>query len=107
MEITSEEFKQKIENNEKIIIDFHGLWCGPCRAMKPTFDKISEELRNNGSEVKLYTMDVDKNRDLVSTLGIRSIPVIKSFKQGKEVNSHTGVLQENQIKQLVENLIND
>lgn len=107
MEITTEEFKQKIENNEKIIVDFHGLWCGPCRMMKPTFDKISEEFRNNDSEVKLYTMDVDKNRDLVSSLGIRSIPVIKSFKQGKEVHSQIGVLREDQIKQLIENLKND
>ena len=107
MEITTEELKEKIGKNEKLIVDFHGLWCRPCQLMKPVFDKIAEEHRNNNSEIQMYTMDVDKNRDFIQSLGIRGIPVVKSFSNGKEISSVTGLLQENQIKQIITNLLND
>jgi len=106
MEITTEELKQKIQNGDKILVDFHGLWCRPCAIMKPTFDKIANQLKEEGSEIQLYTMDVDVNREMVSQLGLRGVPTIKSFKDGKEVTSNTGVLTENQIKQLILDLSN-
>ena len=91
MEITTEELKQKIQNGDKLIVDFHGVWCGPCK---------------ENSEVQLYTMDVDKNKEFVSSLGVRAIPTVKSFSGGKEVYSQPGMQMEGQIKQLVTNLIN-
>lgn len=106
MEITTEELKQKIENGEKLIVDFWGTWCGPCKVMKPAFEKVAEEYRKENSEVQLYTMDVDKNKEFASSLGIRAIPTIKSFSGGKEVYSQPGMQMEGQIKQLVSNLIN-
>lgn len=106
MEITTEELKQKIENGEKLIVDFWGTWCGPCKVMKPVFEKVAEEYRNENSEVQLYTMDVDKNKEFAASLGIRAIPTVKSFSDGKEVYSQPGMQMESQIKQLVTNLIN-
>ena len=104
MEITSEELKQKIENGEKLIIDFHAKWCSPCRAMKPTFEKIAEELKNNGSLVQLYTMDVEDNRDIAVEYGVRAVPTIKVFSNGEVVDSKTGLQMENQINELVDSL---
>ncbi len=106
MEITSEELKTKIENGEKVVVDFWGQWCSPCRMMKPTFDKIADELKESNSEVQLFTMDVDSNSEFVSSLGIRGIPTIKTFNNGVETYSVSGLLQEEQIKNIVENLIN-
>ena len=106
MEITTEELKQKIENGEKLIVDFWGTWCGPCKVMKPAFEKVAEEYRKENSEVQLYTMDVDKNKEFAASLGIRAIPTVKSFSGGKEVYSQPGMQMEGQIKQLVTNLIN-
>jgi thioredoxin len=106
MEITTEELKQKIENGDKLIVDFWGVWCGPCKVMKPAFEKVAEEYRKQNSEVQLYTMDVDKNKEFASSLGIRAIPTVKSFSGGKEVYSQPGMQMEGQIKQLVTNLIN-
>jgi thioredoxin len=106
MEITTEELKQKIENGDKLIVDFWGTWCGPCKVMKPAFEKVAEEYRRENSEVQLYTMDVDKNKEFASSLGIRAIPTVKSFSGGKEVYSQPGMQMEGQIKQLVTNLIN-
>lgn len=104
MEITTEELKQKIENGEKLIIDFWGTWCGPCKIMKPTFDKLSNQYREENSEIQLYTMDVDKNRDLAVEYGVRAIPTIKVFNNGEVVNSKTGVQQEAQLIELVDSL---
>jgi len=106
MEITTEELKQKIENGDKIIVDFHAKWCGPCKVMKPTFEKLAEEYRNENSEVQLYTMDVELNQEFAASLGVRAVPTVKSFSGGKEVYSQPGMQMEGQIKQLVINLIN-
>ena len=106
MEITQEELRKKIENGDKLIIDFWAKFCGPCKMMKPMFDKVSEELRNENSEVQLYTLDVEQNRDLAVELGVRAVPTVKSFSEGKEVYSRPGMQMEGQIKELVDNLIN-
>jgi len=106
MEITTEELKQKIENGDKLIVDFWGTWCQPCRVMKHAFEKVAEEYRKENSEVQLYTMDIDKNKEFAASLGVRAIPTVKSFSGGKEVHSQSGVQMESQIKQFVNNLIN-
>ena len=106
MEITQEELRQKIKNGDKLIIDFWAKFCGPCKVMKPTFDKVSEELRESNSEVQLYTLDVEENRDLAVELGVRAVPTLKSFSEGKEVYSQPGMKMESQIKELVEDLLN-
>lgn len=106
MEIGTEELKRKIQNGEKIIVDFYGTWCGPCKILKPIYEKVATDLENQKSEVKLYSMDVDKNREMAATLGIRSVPTIKSFANGKEVNTKVGLLQEHMIIDLAKNLLN-
>jgi thioredoxin len=104
MEITQEELKQKIENGDKLIIDFWGKFCGPCKIMKPTFDKISKELRENNSEVQLYTMDIENDMDYIKELGIRGVPTIKGFSNGKEVFSEIGLKQSDAILNMIDKL---
>ena len=104
MEITSLELKQKINNGEKLIIDFHAKWCSPCKIMKPTFEKIANQIKEDGSEVQMYTMDVDNNREYTVELGLRSIPTIKGFSNGKEILSEVGVKQKEAILEMVNKL---
>jgi thioredoxin 1 len=103
MEISSPELREKIKNGEKVIVDFHATWCGPCKMMKPTFERLTNE---NTTNVGMFTMDVDTNRDLAIELGIRSVPTIKVFNGGGVVGTKVGVLNEGQIKELVTELIN-
>ena len=102
MEITGNELQEKINNGEKVIVEFWGTWCGPCIMMKPTFEKVANE---NTSDVQMYTMDIDENKDFVLSIGIRSIPTIKTFNNNELVETKVGVLNEGQIKDLVENLL--
>jgi thioredoxin 1 len=102
LEITAKELQEKINNGDKIIVDFHGLWCGPCKMMMPIFERVA---KNNETDVQMYTMDIDKNKDFVSSLGIRSIPTIKVFDGGEVKDTKVGVIAEQNIKELVSNLL--
>lgn len=102
LEITAKELQEKINNGDKIIVDFHGLWCGPCKIMMPVFERVAQ---NNDTDVQMYTMDIDKNREFVSSLGIRSIPTIKIFDGGEVKETKVGVIAEQNIKELVSNLL--
>ena len=104
MEITSKELKEKIKNGEKVMVDFHAKWCYPCRSMKPGFEKISEQLKNDSSLVQLYTMDIENDMDYIRELGVRSVPTIKGFSDGKEVFSEVGLKQTDYILEMVDKL---
>ena len=103
MEITAKELQEKINNGDKIMVDFWASWCGPCRMLKPIFEKVSSE---NTTEVQMYTMDVDSNRDMAVSLGIRSVPTIKVFNNGEVVDTKVGLVQEEVLKQITKELIN-
>ena len=103
MEISSVDLQNEINAGNKIIVEFWAEWCGPCRMMKPNFEKVANE---NTSDVKMYTMNVDLNREVSATLGIRSIPTIKIFNAGQVIETKVGMLSEGQINGLVTELIN-
>lgn len=103
MEITGNQLQEKIKNGEKVIVELWGTWCGPCKMMKPVFERVASE---NTTNVQMYTMDVDQNREVTMSLGIKSIPTILSFNNGNLTNTKVGVLQENEIKDIVQELIN-
>jgi len=102
MEITAEDLTEKINSGKKVIVEFWAEWCGPCRMMKPIFEKVSNE---NSTEVEMYTMNVDLNRDFGVKYGIRNIPTIKIFNEKEVVDTRVGVLNEDSIKNLVKNLL--
>lgn len=106
MEITQEELRKKIENGDKLIIDFWAKFCGPCKVMKPIFENVSDQLRSNDSEVQLYTLDVEENRDLAVEFGVRAVPTIKVFNGGSVIDTKVGMLNETSIKDMVKELIN-
>lgn len=103
MEINANQLQEKINSGEKIIVEFWAPWCGPCRIMKPGFEKIAEQ---NKSSVKMYTMNIDENRDAAVNLGIRSIPTTKIFNSGETIETRVGVLSEQQINGMLKELVN-
>jgi len=103
MEITGLELQEKIKNKEDFIVELWGTWCGPCKMMKPIFEKVASE---NTTGVGMYTMDVDLNRETALSLNVRSIPTTITVNKGKILGNKIGVLSEGQIKELVTELIN-
>lgn len=102
MEITAKELEEKIQNGEKVIVEMWAPWCGPCRMMKPVFEKVAE---NNNTDVQMYTMNIDENQSVARDYGVRSIPTIKVFNNGNVVDTKVGVLNENSIKEMVTELL--
>lgn len=102
MELSGKEIQEKIEKGEKLVIEFYGTWCGPCRILKPIFEKVAKE---NKTDVQMYFLDVDKNRDLAIKYGVKSIPAIKTFNGATLVETSVGVVSESKINELVKNLL--
>jgi len=71
-----------------ILVDFWATWCMPCKMMAPVLNNLSEELTGNAAVGKL---DVDQNRAASAKYGVRSIPTMVLFKNGKEINRFVGV----------------
>ena len=77
-----------------VVVDFWAAWCGPCRAMEPQFEQAARELRG---DAVLAKVDSDASPAASSRLGIRSIPTLVLFRNGKEVKRQSGAVQAAQI----------
>ena len=104
MEITNSELKEKLNNGEKVIVEFWAEWCGPCRMLKPVFERVAS---SNKTDVQMYTMNIDEgdNKDTAIQYGSRSIPAIKSFNGSEVTNTSVGVVSEQSIKEMVTLLV--
>jgi thioredoxin 1 len=89
--VTDQEFEEKVVKSTKpVLVDFWAEWCGPCKALTPIIDEISEQY---GDSLMVVKMNVDENPKVPSTFGIRGIPTMMLFKDGQLLDSKTGVLQ--------------
>jgi thioredoxin 1 len=101
--LTDENFeKEVIESKEAVLVDFWAEWCGPCRMIAPTIDEISKEYTG---KLKVGKVNVDENPQLSLKYGIRSIPTLMIFKEGKVVGQLIGVQPKDVIKNKIDALI--
>lgn len=105
MKLTSEELQSKIESGEKFIVDLYADWCGPCRMLGPIVEKVSNKLKEEGSDVSIYKFNIEEDKDMAGKLGVRSIPALKGFKGGKNIVNKVGLISENQLMEMVKEVL--
>ncbi|MBS7810130.1 thioredoxin family protein [Roseococcus pinisoli] len=90
-----------------VLVDFWATWCGPCKTLTPTIEKV---VRAAGGRVRLVKIDIDKNRQLVQQLTqmglpLQSVPTVAAFWQGQIADIFQGALPESEVKKFIENLL--
>jgi len=91
-ETTDQNFSQDVINSTTpVLVDFWAPWCGPCRQLAPTIDEISVFAEAEG-KLKVFKCNIDENPEMPSKLGVRSIPTLMIFKDGKVVDTKIGSL---------------
>jgi len=99
-----EEEVEKASHEKPVIVDFWAPWCGPCQYIGPILERLHAQA---GGKWKLVKVNVDEMPMLAQKFSIRSIPTIKAFYKGEEVDSIMGALPEPQLRQWIENLLPD
>ena len=100
IDFKDEDFDSKIKNEEVSVIPFSAEWCGPCKALKPIMDKLSEEYKEKCS---MYYADVENNGiNTGSAAGIRGVPTVIIYKKGVEVDRKVGGVPESHMKEFLD-----
>ncbi len=103
VEVNDSNFEEIVLKSDKlVIIDFWAEWCGPCRMVAPIIEEISEEYKG---KVLVAKVDVDTNPDISSKLGIRNIPTVMFFKNGKMVDKQVGAVPKSNFVSKLETLL--
>ncbi len=88
-QITDQDFEEKVLNaSSPVLVDFWAEWCGPCRALGPVIESLSEKY---GDKAVIAKVDIDANQQIAMKYGIRSIPTVILFNGGKIVETFVGV----------------
>lgn len=86
------------------VTDYWAPWCGPCRAMAPAFEELTQKYNVPDSGVELKKINIEEDADLTAAKGIRSIPTLIFEKDGVEVDRRSGIMTRDKLTELIENL---
>lgn len=92
-----DEFKQVIDGNELVLVDFYATWCRPCQMLGPILDELSEEV-----DYKIIKVDVDNYPNLAAEHSVRSIPTLVVYKNQEVKTIELGVKSKVELKKLME-----
>ncbi|MBT8303057.1 MAG: thioredoxin [Bacteroidia bacterium] len=95
-------FSSIINSEVPVLVDFHADWCGPCKMLAPILKQVKEEM---GDNIKIIKIDVDKNQPLASKYQVRGVPTMLLFKDGKQLWRQSGVIQKNDIIQIIKSKV--
>ena len=87
-----------INDSKPVIIDFHALWCSPCKMQSPILQEVAKEL---GGRVRVIKIDVDQNAEIARRYNVQSVPTLIVFKNGKLVWRQSGVTSKSQLQNVL------
>ncbi len=97
--LTDSQFESNVlQSKGLVLVDFWAEWCGPCRQLGPILEAVDNQI----ADITVYKMNVDDSPETASQFGIRSIPTMFLFKDGKMVDTKIGLNSEANIKSWIE-----
>ena len=97
MEITKDNFKQTVQTQGIVLIDWWASWCGPCRAFAPVYERVSER----HPDITFGKIDTEAQRELASAFQISSIPTLMILRDGVLLFSQPGMLPQKALEDLI------
>ena len=98
-QMTMDEFNTLLKINQPVLVDFHTLWCAPCRKMAPVVDKISDDYKGKATVLRI---DLDRSKEIAAHFQIQGVPVFILFKNGEQKWKHNGVISEDELRKIIE-----
>jgi len=97
--LNKENFADTIEKDGVVLVDFYADWCGPCQAIHPVLEELSNEL---GSSATVAKVNVDQEQELAGAFNIRSIPTMIVFKNGKAEDGIVGIAPKSELRKRID-----
>jgi thioredoxin 1 len=99
MEQRTNSFNALIHGGKPVVVDFFAEWCGPCKMMKPILDEFKGMVGDRATVIKV---DVDRNQQAAQAFGVRGVPTLAIFKDGKIVWRRSGVMSASELQRALE-----
>lgn len=93
-----ESFRELINAETPVLVDFYADWCGPCKAMSPVIQEVAQATRGQARVIKV---DIDKSVEAAQAYGIQAVPTFVIFKKGNIVWRHSGIIDKHSLVNLL------
>lgn len=98
VEVSDQTFRNEVEGQGTVLVDFWAPWCGPCKMIAPVLEDLDREV---GIQLKIAKLNVDNNPETASRFGVMSIPTLIVFKDGQPVDKIVGFQPKDALKSVV------